>query len=547
MHIRTNFDRFAFASGKARSRIFALLLAGSALSACTTSMSVREDTATPSNAMHGIAYRLPEQSLSLEVTWAVSNCPVISADPASRDIGFETSATLTSKIVEGPSLVIDYTRMTNRFKSGSFTAEYYVNEDKSPTRIIKNINASIKGEEPAAIKSAISSATGIAKLALGLPGGKVGSNVDKKTGRDEQVESPCNAATYDARKALTELEKEIKKDTEKSSALSARIAVLQSRMVGGELTAADKIEADKIFQAIDALTASIEIRKEASKTLKSKLRYVEKFDVAIQPNTVQKFVPNETKFQKWLTTLSHEENDISKAAADKKLNRFEIVAQLSPVPDRFIDGRSAKPTQAATSAAGTRAENRFAQKSGTTTNKDIARSWPGYVYRDPSNYKVIVKSAKDDALLDQVERISQLGHLRVLPLRSRWGEHNTLTADFAPDGVPTKVVYTTPQASGVAMLEALDDAVGGALEISDLLTAKKEARKTEQEGVAAKELAQLKVEVDTLEQRKKLLELQNGPIQEVADINAELTLLRLQKERAELQAAIRNAQPKSDD
>lgn len=97
------------------------------------------------------------------------------------------------------------------------------------------------------------------------------------------------------------------------------------------------------------------------------------------------------------------------------------------------------------------------------------------------------------------------------------------------------------------MFEALDDATGGALEVSDLLAAQKAARKSEKEGAAAKALAELKVEVDTLEQRKKLLELQNGPPQEIADINAELVLLRLQKERAELQAAIRNAQPVTDD
>lgn len=518
-------------------RYITYFMIGTSLSACTTSLTVREDTATASRAAAGIPYRLPEKSLSLEVTWTVSDCPIVAGlNAATQDIGFETSATLASTIIEGPSLVIDYTRMTNRFKTGSFTAEYYVNEDKSSTRIIKSINASIKGEEPAALKSAISSITKIAKLALGLPSGAVGASPSVTKGKQS---SPCNDTTRENLAALKEHEKEIKAETEKAEKLSARMAVLQSRLVGGELTAADKAEAEKIFKELDTISASIDMRKDAAKTLKSRLRYSEKFDVDASGIADKTFVPNEAKFKKWLATLVPElnaESSINAYVQASQLKKFEIKVSISAVPERYVAGRTTPITI-----------ERQEQEIAEEDVERATRSWPGYVYRDPGNYKIVVTSATGEELVKQTERMPQLGKLRVLPLRSRWGEHNTLSADFAPDGLPTKVTYTTPVASGVAMFEALDDATGGALEVSDLLAAQKAARKSEKEGAAAKALAELKVEVDTLEQRKKLLELQNGPPQEIADINAELVLLRLQKERAELQAAIRNAQPVTDD
>jgi hypothetical protein len=101
--MKNSFDQHGLQlSAKRGRRRFAIcLFIGTSLSACTTSLTVREDTATLSNAAPGIAYRLPEKKLSLEVTWTVSNCPIVTgSNAATQDIGFETSAALVSTIVE---------------------------------------------------------------------------------------------------------------------------------------------------------------------------------------------------------------------------------------------------------------------------------------------------------------------------------------------------------------------------------------------------------------------------------------------------------------
>ena len=505
-----------------------------ALSACTTSLSVREDTATPTAAMSGIPYQLPEKKASLEVTWTLTACHFQDAKQRSARIpvDIEASAALSTSIIEGPTLVIDYTRMTNRFKSGSLIVDYYVGDDKIPTRIIKSINADIKGEEPAALKSAISAAVKVAKIAIGLP-----PSLTAKGGpKDGKPVSACMEDTLESINALKDLQKQNEDDIAKSGKLSARIAVLLARAVGGELTPADEKEAEEIYNTIDVLTALIETRKSAVKVLKDRLSYTEKFDPDIGIETVQPFQPNEAKFKKWLSTLVEKDLPGPNPVAPFSLNFTAKMVATKKLPSA--------PEQSGT--GGRQKRNTY---SGSSKVSATTRSWPGYLYRDPINVMVTVKAGQgteEKTIIEQIERVPQLGNLRLLPLRSRWGEHNTLIADFAPDGVPTKVEYKTPTASGVAMLESLDSAAGGALEISGLLADRKAKRKAERDGASAAALADLKVEVDTLEQRKKLLELQNGPVQEVADLNAQLAVLRLQKEQAELQAAIRNAKATDD-
>jgi hypothetical protein len=167
----------------------------------------------------------------------------------------------------------------------------------------------------------------------------------------------------------------------------------------------------------------------------------------------------------------------------------------------------------------------------------------GFVFRQPApaTLKVVAK-ANSETVIDDKVAVAQFGRLRVLPLRSRWGEKNTLSASFAMDGMPTSVEYKALKAPGVDLFKAGNQAAEGYLAIRDEIQAAKEERetaaKTAADAKSKAELDALKQEEAVLEAQAKLDALKKPPNPEIEALEADIAILKLKKEQAELKAAL---------
>jgi hypothetical protein len=148
---------------RTKAPIILLTTTALALGACTTSLQTRLDDVEPTEtgvddnggaigyyrALRGVTYALPMRQYDIEVKRRLATCnkkielKVNGATVGLGDdyylptLGFELTATATSKLVEGERYLIDYEALTNNTKTTEFKIDYH-----EGTMLLKSVNAS---------------------------------------------------------------------------------------------------------------------------------------------------------------------------------------------------------------------------------------------------------------------------------------------------------------------------------------------------------------------------------------------------------------------
>ncbi len=339
---------------------------------------------------------------------------------------FNVKPDYTSSIVEGPeTFIIDYHRMTNRFKIGELTAEYYQDENKVPTRLLRSINATIEGREPEALKSGIQAVANVAKTVLMLSGGIPAGAVDGAPPRNEPAS--CRPETRKAIDDLKAIDGEMDDIVAEAKRLDARFALLKTRVVFGKLGKADRQQYEQLAKDMAALIEKQERAEARAAPLRKQLTYGETF--TYQPG----------RDPAWTEPLSA--GAIKGVAFLKKLvmrtdaELADDVKQLA-ITVNFEANAGALKYPIIN-------DDQLAVMCGAKDETSQITPCGGVVYREPILGRLLIKAKGADGaystISDKAEQLPQVGRFHVLPLRSRWGEKNSLSVDFAPIGLPTKV------------------------------------------------------------------------------------------------------------
>jgi hypothetical protein len=475
------------------------------LAGCTTGLSTAPDASTYDKPSYGYPYRMPMKQFDIAVTWRLAKC--VPAPSLSNPVGtveYEITATQTPKVIEGESRVIDYRSIVDRFKTGEVKIKYHPG-----TLLVESINSTITGKEPEALAGALKLGANVARIALGLPSPGTGGG----TPGAAQTLTPCTDTTLEMIAELDKLAARIKKIPEEAKATGDRLAVLRARAIGDRLSDADRAENDTLQAKADKLAEELRQTTDVVAQLESSLTYTEtwKFPGKATEREVSKLA-DAKKIQAWLAPLLRP--DASDALDPKN---FEVTMKLAPLVADAICPAAGCP---ALGFVG------------------------GFVFRQPVEAALQV-SAKGSSkpLLDEEVVVPQFGRLRVLPLNSRWGENNTLAATFSADGVPQTIEYKSTEAAGVKLIGAANDAattyLGIRAEVKAEAEAEEKAEKEEAEAAAKLPLDQLKSQIELLENQAKLAKLQSAPSPDIQALEAELAILRLQKEQSDLRAAIK--------
>lgn len=474
-------------------------------SGCTTMLSSAPEPAAYLTPTSGIPYRLPLSQFTITVSWTLTKCasglPGSDATPE-----FDVSATHTSAIVEGEMRTINYQKLTKPFKTGEIKAEYH-----EGTLLLKSINATITGKEPEALTAALKLGLNVARIGIGLP--VPGSGGAAPGTKGEVLLCPQTVADM-----ITEMDRakaRVKAIPDEAQKLEDQLVVLRLRIASGTISAADRKKFNVLQKQADALAEELVTIKKVLDRIKTRLTYSEEWKLpsnSARDDKPKLYTADPTKLKKWLEAVLGDE-----VANDAKPEHFNFFFSLTPVM-----------TDALCPAAGC----------------PSVSSQPGIVFRVPVEASLLVTATgAAKPLISETVKVAQFGRPRVLPLRSDWGENNTLAATFAKDGLPTSISYKSTEAPGVKTFEIANDAAGGVL---GLIEAGKAQRDAEEKEAAAEIVADRKAQLDELtrqismlENQVKLAKLQGPGSPEVDALAAELAVLRLQKEKSDLEAAIK--------
>jgi hypothetical protein len=319
----------------------------------------------------------------------------------------------------------------------------------------------------------------------------------------------------------------IKAITADAKAIGDQLVLARARIAGTTPSRSVSAAIDKLNASAEKLAAELAELSASAATLRSHLSYSEtwKFPEKVADRNGS-FNPEESKLTEWLGTLL----------------KPSLVAGVDR--SRFTVGVTLKPLVAEASCP---------EENAADTEKEAAEcvvnpvSVNGFVFRQPVEATLTVSGAVNPKpMVSKTVTAPQLGRFRVLPLRSRWGEKNTLTASFAADGRPTMIEYKAEKAAGVDMLKAAGEAAEAAVGIQARIDAKKTAdaaaAKADAEALKKAELDDLNNQVALLEAKVKLAKLTQPDDPQLAALEAQLAVLRMEKEKSELEAAIRHNQ-----
>lgn len=548
---------------------FSAILLAYALSGCTTHLSSHLAQSTDAQPSKYPSYRLPVKKYEISVSWRLEKClsgaemEQAGVSKGKPGLVFKVKPDYTSSIVEGPeTFVIDYHRMTNRFKVGELTVEYYQDENKVPARLLRSINATIEGREPEALKSGIQAVANVGKTVLMLSGGIPAGAVAGSKPPNEATS--CRSETVKAIADLKAFDGEMEEISEEAERLQNRFTVLKTRVVFGKLGKADRQQYEHLSNDMTALVTRREAVEARVVALRSLLTYTQMFTYQPDrdPSATEPLTANSAKAKNFLQKLVTRSNP----ELEEDVQQLAITVSFRANADEFTN-------TIVTS------ENLAVMCKKRSKASQIA-ACGGVVYREPVLGKLMIqaKGADDNysTISDKAEQLPQVGVFRILPLRSRWGEKNSLSVDFAPIGLPTRISYKSIEAGGTKMVETTNQVATSALEIATGIRKQNDAdaakEKTPEEkaladlkqhlemadtqnklaalnkpqdpaeAARARELAALKQEVEFADDRAKLRALTATPDEQTAALAAELSILRLLKEKKDLEADIREAQ-----
>lgn len=206
---------------------FGLLAAAVLLSGCTTTLK----TAQPADGIsRGYSYELPRIGYDAEIKRTLTRCP----DAAGQEIRFDVAATGAARYTPGEVVLIDYMALGGAMKTSDLALT------KHPNGMLKSINLTIDDRTGAVIGEGVKAAVGIAKIAIGLPGGGAVSAGGKAYDGTEAY-LRCSEAARTSLHKLPELKTAIKVAETKSKQAAKAYDDLLTASKQGKPAAAGKL------------------------------------------------------------------------------------------------------------------------------------------------------------------------------------------------------------------------------------------------------------------------------------------------------------------
>jgi hypothetical protein len=313
--------------------------------------------------------------------------------------------------------------------------------------------------------------------------------------------------------------------------------------LGDKLPADYQTELANILKEQDALETELETHQKTVETMRKRLTVAKTFrfpdKVALAKS---KLLPTQDEAKNWLTPLltSNAVSELVRPDSyDEFASKIGIDADLRVLAEEYAC--FAPPAETPPAVAG----GQQAQPPVAPGNPCVAPTVAGGVYfRQPVQAKLIVQRAGEKALISENLMIPQFGRLRLLPLKSGWGEKNGLSAEFAKSGVPSKIEYKVLEAPGAKALSLGNDALAAYLSVRSEMRAEEDKKDTEAVDAQKSALEKLKREVEIAENEQKLEKLRTATPTTLEEKQAELALVNLDKQIAEARAAIRAAEAK---
>lgn len=551
-----------------RAQLIGIVLCGTSLTACTTSMETRP-VPTGTKAVYGTQYSLPALELEFAMTRRLVDCSppaksaavadssanpqsVVNQDPPQTTTTaknqpvvpeFEFKVDPKQEFVASETFAMDYSSLSKTFKTSAFKIDWHDNG------MIKsfNVEATDKGGEIAleALKAGIA----IAKLAGGIPSG----------GGARGTATPACPIEVETRKGL------MKNSKTASDMLAQQTAIVESYQ-GRDNAILSETEKGKLNDALNEAKKQTKAIADINKKL-AELDKVLAFTETVRwrpPASAGAVNPHDETFR--FEIPQGNPATIEEAARAKWVKRLFGVDNLNPLgrandgcetvdenkdgnPDSFLCRleRSLAFTvrllpEPVNSGSGQLAETRSAlgmknqESNKASAKRDHVR---GVVTRMPVRSRFygcsgIVQSchrASPEKLFDQLVSVPQFGHYLILPFSNGFGEDNQLTVNFSEAGAPTLVDYKHKKAAALTVAQTVNQGAGLLLGYAADVRAFRKAEKEKEEGAALKALES---EVKLLEQQKKIVELQAAIDPGNAALAQEKT--RLEKELAIAQA-----------
>ncbi|MCK0128048.1 hypothetical protein [Erythrobacter sp. F6033] len=566
-----------------------LILAASsvALGGCSkTHLSVAHDGALADNTRkpEGIPYRLPTTELKVVAQWTLKRCPQIvtkrkdeggppvfydetgkelrivggklvavdkpigksptpvEIDNASLPLEFGLVGSHTIRSIEGPSYTLNYEDLSKAFKTTQVAIEYHPN-----TAIIKSINASVQGQEPAAIGSGIKIAGSIAKLAFGIP--PISADGTPNPGETAYLFDPCTPEAFELVKGRNSLVNEAKKIGKSATKAASEIALLEAKAALGALAESEKLELTTLIKkskkdaaALKKITAALALLDKEltlTGTFELKEQSLTEKDLLIRPDKgkldkFKKVILKEKALAKFETTAQNGETKPSQTAKDfEKLLTAKLKFGADSAAENICIGTEPSACEAELKAA------------DTSDRSDAGKAEQGFVFRSPEQVRMTLTGERSTKpVIDANIRIAQLGRFRLLPLTNGFGENNSISATFALDGTPTKIEYKKTKDSGTELLKSGELALADILAVRDAATAANDAKKSElqlENDRLTLELDNLTKQRDIQTRQDELSGLSATTPSEIELRNERIAVLALDAQIAELEKRIRDA------
>lgn len=516
---------------------------GLCLSACTTKLTSTPDIKTASQqAVFGIPYTLPKAEFELTAKWTFTGCKLVEVVTYPKDeklvqkaweLQFDTVVSKKDILSAGETYVLDYRDMSEAFKLAELKTEYH-----SGTNVLKSINATIEGKEPEALVEGFKLAAGIAKLAfIGAPGGGSPS----KGAPPPTPSVLCSAEGNSLFEALKSARGEIKKVPVETAKLTDEMSILSVRANLGALSDADKKRIEAIQAQTKLLAEQLVGLTADIKALEERLSFSKSWSVDSLKSV--DLVPDKAKLQMLYSSLLTQEG---RDELDTNLDNHKLSMQAS----------ISLPTQATQPECRKTESGKWNDPLCGMISTD--KKHGGILYRNPAmgdlkvcrlkpDPKIVGKQICDpekDLVLNEKVAVPQLGQLRLLSLKSGWGEHNQLEATFDEKGTLTMAHYNRKAAPGLAALKTANE---GVTQLTGVLTAagdyrqkKKDAEDAAQDTAQKAEIDELTHQIDLLTKQQALQKLTDPEAEDpvLKELQARLAILRLQKEERELLEAI---------
>lgn len=568
-----------------RTQLIGLALAGTSISACTTSMETRP---VPPGAasVYGTEYSLPALELEFAVTRRLVDCSPparVAGAPAVQEGGqgqagassnsnggtapdsgaastnqpvvpkFEFKVEPKQEFVASEVFSMDYSALSKAWKTAGFKVEWHANG------MLKTINVEATDKSAEIALEALKAGISIAKLAGGIPSGgaalgtatptcpvqvetRKGYLKDKKTGSDTLAAQTAIVESFSGRDtaALDETSK-----TTLNNALNETKKQIKAIA-----------ELDKKLAELDKVLAFTEtVRWQPAAKAGTTDRQDKRFPFELTENSPVTI--EDAARAKWIKGLFGVDNldplgsaddgcedvdDDKDGEPDAFLCRLErslaFAVSLEPEP---VNGAAKQLADARAALGVTEPKTRNKPKRdhvrGVVTRMAVRSRFYGC-----SGVAQPCHRASPDKLFDQLVTVPQLGHYLVLPFSNGFGEDNQLTANFNEAGTPTMVEYKEKQAAALVAAKAANQGAEALLGLAADVRAFREAEKAEEEGAALKALQSQSA---LLAEQKKIVELQaaitpaNADLaQQKARLEKELGIIQTERDIAKVQREI---------